>query len=58
MFMLIAVIAMATYVLNFFFSFRNYMPQLNEPKDIDRELLQQKLDKAADKATGTRDQRR
>jgi hypothetical protein len=44
-FMLLVIIAAATFVLNFFLSFDNYMPTLNEPKDFDRELLLEKREK-------------
>jgi hypothetical protein len=48
--MFFAVILVATYILNFFFSFSNYLPKFYEPKDLDRELLLRKLDQTGSPA--------
>jgi hypothetical protein len=42
--MLVVVIIAATYALNFFFQLGQYMPILNEPKDLDREMMLKKAD--------------
>ena len=35
---LIVVILAATFALNFFFNLGRYMPKVDEPKDLDREI--------------------
>ena len=45
--MLVLFVIAATYALNFFFDIGRYMPNVHEPKDLEREKLIKKLDDKA-----------